>query len=296
MTSSTRTDFLLQLLQKVGSPLTAATVRHSSGNPQDDARVLATMLSESVKISIGLSQALNLKTEDGDADAIRVALAKLSAGLVAESYAQTGRIPGDGESTKITKLLESVIVFSANFAPSEEHTKRLKMLDSTPPFFDPVQINLYVMNALLPVLSAVAEFSFGQPETKLVADIAARLQTESKQVLSTLGNVNPVDELVALQALSNLYASVHKSHVAAFKQTSGDAAPSIEQVWKEFSLRRAMVDVLLGATLKDTAASQTSSSGGGVSPAPQAESAPVQAPQAQQATGGGSPMSFFKKK
>lgn len=77
-----RNEFLLQLLQKLGAPLMKAVEKHSAGNQQADANVLASLLSECVKISISLSQAMNLKTEDGDANAIRVSLATLAADLV----------------------------------------------------------------------------------------------------------------------------------------------------------------------------------------------------------------------
>lgn len=89
---------------------------------------MASLLSETVKTSIALSQAMNLKPGDGDGDAIRVALAKLAAGMIADSFAQTGRLPGEAEGQRLSKLLESVIVFSDNFSVSPEHAGRLKML------------------------------------------------------------------------------------------------------------------------------------------------------------------------
>lgn len=298
-----RNDFLLQLLQKLGAPLMKAVNAHSSGNQQADAKTLATLLSECVKISISLSQSMNLKVDDGDANAIRVSLASLAAGLVADSYAQKGRYPGDAESQKITTLLQSVIVFADHFAPAQEHASRLKTLDSTPPFFDPVQTNIYAMHALIPVISAIAEFSFGQPETKLVQDVAERLRTVTKDFLAKLPlGGNGMDELVVMQALGQIYQSSHRAQTYRLQQTGGEGvSPSLNDVWAGFDLQVAMLEVLVGGMSSENGV--TGSSGGGIRPvAPPAESppeqvAPVSDPSStQSAAAGGSPMSFFKKK
>jgi hypothetical protein len=261
---------------------------------------MASLLSETVKTSIALSQAMNLKPGDGDGDAIRVALAKLAAGMIADSFAQTGRLPGEAEGQRLSKLLESVIVFSDNFSVSPEHAGRLKMLDSTPPFFDPVQTNIYAMNALLPAIGAIAEFSFGQNETKLAQDVAQRLKQESQAVLSQAGlPAGDANELAVLQALSQIYAAAHRSQTSIARQNGADVAvPSLDAVWELFARQKEMVLALIGGA--SSGASAAGSSGGGQSPVPpQAEvlaaTPPPASPQQQQA-GGGSPMSFFKKK
>ena len=295
---STKTDFLLQLLQKLGAPLAAAVGARTSGDAQRDAGVMASLLSETVKASIALSQAMNLKPGDGDGDAIRVALAKLAAGMIAESFAQTGRLPNDADGQRLSKLLESVIVFSDNFSVSTEHAGRLKMLDSTPPFFDPVQTNIYAMNALLPAIGAIAEFSFAQNETKLAQDVAQRLKQESQAVLSQAGlPAGDANELAVLQALAQIYAAAHRGQTALARQSGAEAAtPSLDKVWELFTRQKEMVLALIGGV--SAGAASTASSGGGQSPAPpeaEAPAAAVSPPPPEQAAGG-SPMSFFKKK
>ncbi len=291
-----RNEFLLQLLQKLGAPLMKAVEKHSAGNQQADANVLASLLSECVKISISLSQAMNLKTEDGDANAIRVSLATLAADLVADSYAHKGRVLGDVDSKKTTDLLQSVIAFADHFTPAAEHAKRLKTLDGAVPFFDSIQTNLYAMHAMVPAISAIAEFSFGQPETKLVQDVADRLKAQSKALLSVLPvGGNEMDELVALQALGQIYASAHRAQITKLKQQVDGTPPSMDSVWADFQIRLSMVEVLL--TGMTTTASVQGTTGGGVRPAaPSAqpsEAAPAAPPTS---AGSGTPMSFFKKK
>jgi hypothetical protein len=298
-----RSQFLLQLLQKLGAPLMAAVSAHSV-DEEKDAQTLAALLSESVKVSISLSQVMNLKTDDGDADAIRVSLAALAAGLVAESYKQNGRVPGDTESRRISKALESVIVFADNFAPAAEHAQRLQTLDDVPPFFDAVQTNIYAIHALLPAIAAISEFSFGQADTKLVQEVSDRLGAKAKELLNTLGSgAAPMSELVILQALGRIYAGAHRAETERLNATGDTGTATIEGVWKSFETQVSMVSVLL-ASMTGGAVS-ASRGGAGVKPNPVPESAPEAPPLAPQApaaplaapprASGGNPMSFFKK-
>ena len=277
----------------------AAVNAHSAGE-EKDAQTLAALLSESVKISISLSQAMNLKTADGDADAIRVSLAALAAGLIAESYKASGRIPSETESRRISKALESVIVFADNFAPAAEHAQRLKTLDDVPPFFDAVQTNIYAIHALLPAISAINDFSFGQADTKLVQDVSDRLGAKAKEFLNTLGaDGTAMSELVILQGLAKIYAGAHRAETERMK-SSGDSGAGIDAVWKSFEKQSSMVEVLLNSMGGGNASS--SRGGGGVKPAVEAPSAPAEAPAAPPPAAPaappakpGNPMSFFKK-
>ncbi|PZQ49117.1 MAG: hypothetical protein DI551_00255 [Micavibrio aeruginosavorus] len=304
-----RTSFILQLLQKLGAPLMGAVNAHAAADSagEKEAQAMAQLLSESVKVGISLSQAMNLKTDDGDADAIRVALATLAGGLVAESYKQTGRVPGDAEGRRILKALESVIVFSDNFAPAAEHAQRLQTLEGAPPFFDPVQTSIYTLHALLPAIGAISEFSFGQSETRLVQEVSERLGAKAKELSQTLGGgANAMSEMIILQALGQVYADVHKAETKNLKAKGDEATASMEAVWASFARQVTMLEVVMGSM---GASGTGSGSGGGAKPAvnqpaaveapvaptppaaPPASTAPASAPPA-----GGNPMSFFKKK
>jgi len=309
MAMDSRTNFLVQLLQKLGAPLMGAVSVHSSGDEAKDAQTMAALLSESVKAGIALSQAMNLKTDDGDADAIRVSLATLAGGLIADSYKQNGRVPGDAEGRRIQKSLEAVIVFADNFAPAAEHAQRLQTLEATPPFFDPVQTNIYAIHALIPAISAISEFSFGQEGGRLIQDVSDRIGAKAKEMLTKLGaNSNTMDELVILQALGQIYAGAHRTETQRLKSAGDqDGAATLEAVWKSFDLQVAMLDVLL-SSMGGSSSGATRSGSGSVKPAieNQAEepTAPVQPPPAPPAAPppaappaqGGNPMSFFKKK
>lgn len=281
----------------------SAVNAHSSGDTagEKDAQTMASLLSESIKISISLSQAMNLKPEDGDADAVRVALAALAGDLVADSYRQTGRLPSENDVRRISKSLESVIVFADNFAPAAEHAQRLQTLESTTPFIDPVQANIYSLHALSPAIAAIAEFSFGQQDTRLIQDVADRLHAKAKDLLTSLGTGNAMSELVVLQALGQIYAGAHRAETRRLKETGADGTASIEVVWASFDKQVAMLGVLLGSAGGGAPAS--SGGTGGVKPATEAPAEvaapaapPPSQPAATAAAAGGNPMSFFKKK
>lgn len=280
----------------------------SDDSGQKEAGMMASLLSESVKISISLSQAMNLKADDGNADAIRVALAALAGGLVADAYRQGGRAPSDAESRKITKALEAVIVFADNFAPAAEHAQRLQTLDGVPPFFDPVQTNIYSIHALLPALAAISEFSFGQADTRLIQDVSEKLGVRAKALkndLSIGGDV--MSELVILQALGQIYASAHRAETVRLRGQGEDGNATIEAVWQAFDKQIAMLEVLLGSMTGTPGSTGQSGSGGGVKPdaspvavapdvSPPSPPPATEAPSATPPPGGGNPMSFFKKK
>ncbi len=309
-----RTRFLIQFLQKLGAPLMAAVEsRGETLNADEKASAVASLLAESVKVGISLSQAMNIKADDGNDDAIRAALAGLAATILSDTYRQTGRVPGENETRRISKILESVIVFADNFTPAAEHAARLETLEGPPPFFDALQTDIYALHALLPAVIAVSEFSFGQPDTRLIQDVADRLTARAKDMRARLAPLSTaMGEMVILQALGQCYEAAHRNETAlAQKAGDGTAQPSMTQVWAFFDRQAHLLEILLGAVVRD---SETS---GAAAPAPVAASAPpVEAPAAQpsaaapvQAAGAvpvqpaaasddapANPMAFFKKK
>lgn len=311
MTMDSRSQFLLQLLEKLGAPLMRAINARADESDESakDAQTIAALLSETVKISITLSQAMNLKPEDGDADAIRVSLAALAGSLVADSYQQTGRLPTEADARRISSSLESVLSFSDNFGSSAEHAQRLLTLTGTPPFIDPMQAGLYAMNALVPAISAVSEFPFGQQETKLIQEISGKLSERAKAMREKLTISGAAEgqmaELILLQSLAEIYASAHRAETARLKTLSEEARGgelSLNPVWSAFDRQLAMLEVLL----ESSAGAASGGKGAGKKPdvdLPAAESETPAAPAATTTAASttvppakpGNPMSFFKK-
>lgn len=325
-TNDFRSSFLVQLMDKLGGPLVCALLSQgggvsSSGEDTRDAQTIASLLMETVKVSISLSQAMNLRPDDGNPDAIRLGLACVGASLIGEVYKEEGRIPAEGDQRRIVKALESVLAFSGNFAPSPEHGARLSSLSTLSggmPFFDEAQSNVFVLHALAPVVSAVVDFSFGQQESLLVQDIAARLGQKVKDLHHAMApNAREEDSktarMVLLQLVGRLYAAAHRAEtdrLRALEDRDSETA-SIENVWGAFEKQIAVLDVL-ASTLGSAVAAERQEkasgegAGGGVKPSPAAEekilvnqpvtSSPVPSSVPPSSSiRPGSPMSFFKK-
>lgn len=309
---NTRTRFLVQFLEKLGAPLMVAVEsRGDALNTDEKAAAVASLLAESVKVGISLSQAMNIKADDGNDDAIRAALAGLAANILSDTYRQSGRVPGENETRRISKILESVIVFADNFTPAAEHAARLETLEGPPPFFDALQTDIFALHALLPAVIAVSEFSFGQQDTRLMQEVADKLTARAKDMRARLTpDSTAMGEMVILQALGKCYEAAHRNETA-LAQKAGDATaqPSMAQVWAAFDRQARLLEVLLGAVARE------SESGGAVSPAPASTSAPpvetpVAPPPAATAPAAANaplqtaaadeaptnPMAFFKKK
>jgi hypothetical protein len=286
-----RATFLVQILDKIGAPLLAATESSPAGDADgvQAAQTMASLLTKAVQMSVTLSQSMDLQGTEEDADSIRLSLAALAGDVIAEGYKATQKVPDDADLARMSKALEAVLSFSDNFAPAQAHISRLQSLDDIQVHSDEDQNTVYVMKALLPVVSAVAEFPFGQPETNLMQDIARKLQADAKAMTAAILAQGEVDaskmryvELMTLRALATLYAECHKAQTKKLIEANGSIEPSLDPVWQAYDVRRGLLESVAGATLPGGA--QGVSGQGAVAPAaqpPQQEQAPQPPEQVQ---------------
>lgn len=283
-----RATFLVQILDKIGAPLLAAIEGFRDEETQDSevqqAQTVAALLAKAVQMSVQLSQNMDLSGSEEDADSVRLGLAALVGPILAETYKATQKIPDDADMTRITKALEAVLSFSDNFAPSKTHIARLQSLEDNQVHSDEDQNTIYVMQALLPVVDAVAEFPFGQAETALVQQIAGKLQEDARILTEAILRQDEVDnakakyvELMALRSLAKVYAECHKAQTKKLIAAGGDATPSLDPVWQNYDIKRGMLETIAGSVLPGGAQGIVSSSAGaGV--APQSIQEPQQQP------------------
>jgi hypothetical protein len=288
--------FTIQLLEKIGAPLAAAIESVPlSGEDQDlqSAKIMAQMLGQAVQVSISLNASFNIVEEEAQADSTRLALASLAAPLLADFYKQNEHVPEDPDIKRLIKSLESVVAFADNFSAAEEGKSRLTTLDHDAPLFDKTQSALVVMQAMGPVMSAIAEFSFGQSEVKLMQDIAGKLEKTAADIAKSANLNDKLSELMVLKALAALYAECHRSETQKLANAAPDseaarAELSLGPVWEAFGVRTAMIEAVLG--LENNSGVTTASA---VAPAPVA-AVPTSEPVATAVPVGG-PMGFFKK-
>ncbi len=264
-----RTAFLVQILEKLGAPLMAAVGEVSCRRPENgdeesspqEAERVAVLLSKSVQVGVSLSDSLDLKDAD---DSSRLALTVLAGSLVAGQYKLTGQVPGDQDIKRLVVALEAVLSFADNFVPAADAVAQLKNLEAGDVFFDESQANLQYVGALIPVVNVVAAFSFGQPENKLLQDVAGRLVARAESVrLSLLGDGGSDEGLkrAALQILKGLvvlYVQCHKIEMERLTtldekektETQEGSVSSIDRVWGLFEVRAAMLEVLGKSTIQ----------------------------------------------
>lgn len=320
---SDRSAFIVRLLEKLGAPFmaaiedVAAQVAAESESPlahdaQEDAKTLAGMLGRAVELGIAVAGSMNLKEDDGDSDAVRLALAGMAGPLLAESYRRHGVIPADQDIERMAKSLKAVLTFSDRFVPAAEHVARLQNTGYERSLFDPAQVHIYTIGALVPAINVIAEFPFGQSESKLVKDVAARLGERAESLrVSLIGNTVPeaegrFAELAILHALAEIYTECHK--VETHKLLAGDEdsrpqeEPSMDPVWKRFDLKLAMLEVLLDIAVPGAPERTAPVPPPAPTEQPQDISAPPVAAESSSSKDqdhadgdSGSPMGFFKK-
>lgn len=326
-----RSNFLIQVLEKLASPLVAAisevSVRNmmladpnQPGAMRPEAEQVAGLLTKSTQMSIGLSNLVDFNLPENEADSLRLALTSLSSPLIANLYRLAGRIPNDAELDRIMAAMNSVITYSDHFVTAGDASARLQHLDTD--FFpvDEHQVVLQYMNVLLPSVNSIMAYSFGQPEKKLVQDVTERLVREARGFREKLfpsleGREAARADLAVLRMASLIYSQCHFAEMAKLMATEEQArqglAPAMTTLWQAFSLRLEMLEVVADVLVPGGRPAQSTATGGKrpamqseakipqtpvapQAPAVPASTAATQAPEAKPPSG--NPMAFFAKK
>lgn len=328
-----RSNFLVQVLEKLASPLVAAisevSVRNmilaDPGQPgamRPEAEQVAGLLTKSTQMSIGLANLVDFNLPENEADSMRLALTTLSSPLIANLYRLTGRVPSDNELDRIMAAMNSVITYSDSFVTAGDANARMQHMDTD--FFpvDQHQVTLQYMNVLLPAVNSVMAYSFGQPEKKLVQDVTERLVKESKAFREKIfPNLDEKEsaraQLAILRMASQIYSQCHFAEMAKLMATEEQArqglAPAMTTLWQAFGLRLQMLEVVAEALVPGGKARETAGSSSRVpqvektpevqvAPAPVTQVAPPAVPptppeeKSAASPPSGNPMSFFAKK
>ena len=309
-------QYLTQLLDKIGAPLLSVIENVASEAVGEEAQIaqaqiMAQLLGQSVAMSTMLYNALDLKQNEQEADETRLALASLVSPFIAEFYLKRKKVPKEDNLKRMIKSLEAVLLFGENFKPASAHKSRLKTLDQTGILFDESQPVLVMLQAMVPVVNAVEEFSFGKSRRKTVQEISSRLEAKSAELAQTQKENDKLTQLLIFKSLAAIYADCHRVEtrlVLSNKDSARDNL-SVEPIWERFNIKMQMLEALMGVDAsgqeQQTAASENVAPSEVMqkepvepSPVEQPSTAPVMPPQeqaqAQTAVGAG-PMGFFKK-
>lgn len=318
-----RTEYLLRVLEKIGTPLMASILqapgRGAADEAHKDAQRMAELLARTTQASIEMGQAIDLGALPDGGDSVRVGLAALAGGLIGTHYRQTGKAPADNDLRKMTAALQTVLTYSGNFMPGADAAARLSNLEPMGQRSDPQQTSLQYIHALIPVVSAVTSFPFGQPEQKLAMDVAARLVQRSMELREALlpglqDDEQKRAELSLLGVLAKIYAACHDAETARMMSLTEEqrtmGGVGMDSVWKAFDIRTGILEALAKNMVPGSSGSASSSGSNAPAPppapppqappvftpppAPPAAEPPPSNPPPAQGSGESSPMSFFK--
>lgn len=315
-----RTQFLLQVLEKIGSPLTMAVAAVPGNQAGSEAQRVAELLNKSVQLGLALADGMNVRDES-QADGVHLALAAFAGPLVAGQYMTSGgRVPGDLEIRRMAGALQAVLTFADNFTPAADTTMRLQNNEPGSESADESLIHVQMMNAFAPMLQAVAQYTFGRQENKLVQDIVGRIFDRAETMRADIFGVDlPVKQarridLVLVKMMSGVYAGAHMGEMARLMSLSEQdrtvamATPggvSMDPIWTAFDRQVAMIRILGEQVIPAQTAAGAARAGGGPAPIKNMEKQPaIQPPPAIAALAAapetsppaGNPMAFFGKK
>jgi hypothetical protein len=252
-----RMKTLLLALRQIGMPLLQVLTETPSGGaggtPSGVPGVKTEQFGSLVDSAVALSQAL--ATEAGASDTqtdawVRWALAGASSQVVASNFRATGQPLPAEEAKRIATIVaelqdkfKSQIPAGNEPLPNTIATFRAKM-----------------MEALVPVVGAVAQYSFGRAEHALLAEVAERLVRTADQVtraLATPGSSPEEWRLLCwnvLKSAGQIYTESHYAEAdrllymnaderAAYFAKHGNIVP-MTQVWQAFNQRMAMLATL----------------------------------------------------
>lgn len=247
-------------MESIGGPLMAAVTAVQAERPDAAAGAASTMaelLSRSVQFGIALSAALNLKGSDGEAAAIRMTMTALAASLVGELYKRTGKPPAETDIRKLQPAFDAILSFADQFAPDAETVERMKKLKPDALANDDHQVIMQYLQAFVPVVAEVSQYSFGRADRKLAQDVASRLSVRASAMRRSLFPDEAASGHKALEArllnvLCMLYLECHRAERMRLESLSEadkshGGEPSLDGLWALFEERAAMLEMLSSA-------------------------------------------------
>lgn len=250
---------LATALRHVGGPLLTALLEAS---PQEQGAQGMTRRINLEAFPQLIDSAANLARQiadviEGDTAPVTLRWGAISAAcqLVAANYKATGQALDAETASPILAVVnalpdkfKSLTTGGVEPVPNQVATFRAKMLE-----------------ALVPVVGAVAQYSFGRAEHGLLAEVAERLMKTADQITRSLAPVGSTPEQwrllcwVVLKSAGQIYADSHYAEAdrllymnpddrAAYFAKHGNVVP-MTQVWQEFNQRMALL-ATLGAYLE----------------------------------------------
>lgn len=326
MTLPARPTYLMNVYEKLGTPLLSAAVeaierdalmaRQQGQMPPAlsdtaEAERIAVLLKSSAELGFALSRQVDVRMLDpAGADGVRLTLASIAAPLIANLYRVNGRTPTTPEIDRMVAAMQAVTVFADNYNAAADASARMQTVEYDFAPADAAQMQLTLLNALMPAVNAVCTFSFGQAEKDLLQQVITRLTATAQTIRTDLfAGLSERDTLRAeisiMRAAANVYSQAHfteMSKLMFLDDTQRDTVnlnDRLNELWRVVDIRLSMVRVLAEQLvgMKSTPVSTAAGSGSAVPSSQQnGGTAPIDSPfmmPTTPATSGGSPFSGF---
>jgi len=312
-----RTAFLIQVLERIGTPLamavTAVPMPDSTGPDavvRQDAQRVAELLNRSVQLGLSMAESMNVR-DAARADGVHLALAAFAGPLIAAQFMSAGgRVPGDLDVKRLATSLQAVLTFADNFTPAADSTLRLQNMDPGDQPADEHMVYVQMLQAFSPVLQAVSEYAFAKPEHRLLQDVSARLVIRAEDLRKAMfgpdlpSRAARQADLVLLHLVCGLYASCHRSEMLRLmgmdEKSRAGTVISMDGVWALFDKRVEMVRMMADQIIPPVGTgSATAGSAQGPQPAQTTQlmekqsSFPVATPPPAASEKSANPMAFF---
>jgi hypothetical protein len=244
---------LLLAFRQVGMPLLHALAETPAGEGQPPSPPKTGQLGALIDSAVVLSRELaaGMGASDDQIDAwIRWSLAGAASQLVASNYRATGQPLSEEDAKRLAGIVAEL---------------QDKFKSQIPAAFEPIPntvatFRAKMMETLVSVVGAVAQYSFGRAEHALLAEVAERLVKTADQVTRALAAPGSTPEewrllcWNVLKAAGQIYTESHYAEAdrllymnpderAAYFAKHGNVVP-MTQVWQAFNQRMAMLATL----------------------------------------------------
>lgn len=254
--SGARMQTLLASFRQIGMPLlqvlaegTGQDQQKNESADQAKAQQFGELVDSAIQLSVEMAKEIGASETELE-PAVRWALSGSASQVVAASYRATGKAMTAEEAVHLAGLagqlqdrFKSQIPVGGESIPNTVATFRAKM-----------------MEAMVPVIGAVAQYSFGRGEHELLAEVCERLVKMSDQVTRSVAEPGSTPEQWRLlcwnilRAAGQIYAESHYAEAdrilymapddrAAYLAQHGTNIP-MTQVWQAFNQRMAMLATL----------------------------------------------------
>lgn len=253
LAAEARMRSLLITFRQVGLPLLQALSETPDTTADEahgvDGAKFSKLVESTVSLSRELATALGAQEEDCDAW-IRWALAGSASQVVAANFQATGQAMSADDAKTLAQVVADLQTRFKTQIPSGSET-----IPNTVATF-----RAKMMEAMVPVIGAVARYSFGRAEHTLLAEVAEKLVRTADQITRALAPAGSSAEewrllcWSVLRASGQIYADSHyaeadrllymspEERTAYYAQNSN--TPPMTQVWQAFNQRMAMLATL----------------------------------------------------